>query len=109
MNGASTAPVPGKSPSDYFEDVKRARDSIVIPENFRSPKANQTWSPIDIKRAFVAANAGLRADMIGVACSGDVLEEVRICLTKDLRGYQACPEVARRGCRTREISVPPVR
>jgi ribonuclease T2 len=31
---------------------------------------------------------------------------VRLCLTKDLRDYRACPEVVRRGCRSREISVP---
>ena len=26
--------------------------------------------------------------------------------TKDLRDFRACPEVARRGCRSREIRVP---
>jgi ribonuclease T2 len=34
---------------------------------------------------------------------------VRICLTKDLRSFRTCEEVDRGGCRTREITVPPVR
>lgn len=99
----------GKSPSDYFDDVKETRARIIIPHPFEKPKSAQNWAPSDITRAFVAANPGLRADMFAVICNRDVLEEIRICFSKDLRGFQSCPEVARRGCRTREISVPPVR
>ena len=99
----------GQSPSDYFDDVRKARDSITVPAPFAKPAASQTWAPIDIKRAFAAANNGLRADMIGIACRRDVLEEVRICFSKDLRSFASCPEVARRGCGTREITVPPIR
>ncbi len=99
----------GKSPSDYFDDVKAAKERILIPKPFEKPKTSQNWVPIDIARAFVAVNPGLRADMIGVTCKNNQLEEIRICFSKDLRGFQSCPEVARRGCRTREISVPPVR
>ena len=99
----------GKSPSDYFDDVKTARDSVAIPPPFQQPTEPQKWAPLDIKRAFVAVNKGLRADMIGIACRGGVLDEVRICFTKDLRGFQSCPDVSQRDCRTREVSVPPVR
>ena len=98
----------GKSPTDYYADVRRARDSITIPSPFIAPKETQTWTPIDIARAFIAANARLRPGMLGVACTGSVLQEVRICFSKDLRNFQACPEVSRQGCRAREISVPPV-
>jgi ribonuclease T2 len=97
----------GKSPTDYFTDVRRARDSIVIPAPFVAAKEKQTWTPIDIKRAFIAANARLRPGM-GVACAKGVLQEVRICFSKDLRDFRACPEVSRQGCRAREISVPPI-
>ncbi len=107
-NGRSTAPAPGKSPTDYFADVRRARDLIVIPAPFLAAKDKQTWTPIDITRAFIAANARLRPGMLGVACASGVLQEVRICLSKDLRDFHACPEVSRQGCRVREISVPPI-
>jgi ribonuclease T2 len=98
----------GKSPTDYFADVRRARDSIVIPTPFASPKDQQTWTPVDIARAFIAANPRLRPGMLGVACAGNVLQEVRICFSKDLRDFHDCPEVSRQGCRVREISVPPI-
>jgi ribonuclease T2 len=98
----------GKSPTDYFADVRRARDSIIIPGPFVAAKEKQTWTPIDIARAFIAANTRLRPGMLGVACANGVLQEVRICFSKDLRNFRACPEISRRGCRAREISVPPI-
>ena len=99
----------GLSPSDYFSAVRSARDKVVIPPNLKEPKADQTWTGVDLERAFIAANPGLRRDMLSVSCKGEVLQEVRICFTRDLRDFQTCPEVDRRGCRAREIRVPAVR
>jgi ribonuclease T2 len=99
----------GSSPTDYFNDVKRARAAVVVPPQFKAVDKVQTWAPIDLERAFVAANPGLRADMISVACRRSELQEVRICLSKDLRSFRTCQEVDRGGCRTRDISVQPVR
>ncbi len=99
----------GSSPTDYFNDVKRARAAIVIPPQFKAVERTQTWAPIDLERAFVAANPGLRTDMMSVACRRGELQEVRICFTKDLRSFRTCQEVDRGGCRTRDITVQPVR
>jgi ribonuclease T2 len=44
--------------------------------------------------------------MMGIACRSGVLEEVRICFSKDLREFHTCPEVSRGSCRTRELRVP---
>ena len=96
----------GRSPSDYFADVARARASVTIPAPFTQPAGEQTFAPIDIERAFYAANPRLRPGMMTVGCRRGVLEEVRICLSKDLREFRACPDVVRRGCRSREVSVP---
>lgn len=96
----------GKSPSDYFGDVARAREAVTIPSAFVRPKSDQTFTPIDIERAFYDANPRLRPGMMSVACRRNVFEEVRICLSKDLREFRACPEVVQHGCRQREISVP---
>ena len=82
---------------------------MVVPAELREPGAEQTFAPIDLERAFVAANPGLRTDMMGVACRGEVLQEVRVCFSRDLRGFVPCGEVDRRGCRARTITVPPVR
>ncbi len=99
----------GSSPTDYFNDVKKARAAIVIPSQFAKVERTQNWAPIDLERAFVAANPGLRTDMMSVACRRSELQEVRICLSKDLRSFQTCQELDRGGCRTREITVSPVR
>ena len=96
----------GKSPTDYFADVRRARDAVTIPQPFQSPKGEQTWVPIDVARAFAAANPGLRPNAMAVTCRQGTLEEVRICLGRDLRGYVTCPEVSRAACRTRQMTVP---
>jgi ribonuclease T2 len=98
----------GKSPTDYFADVRRARDALTIPAPFAGAKETQTWAPIDILRAFVAANSRLRPGMLGLTCKKAVLQEVRICFSKDLRDFRSCPEISQEGCRTREISVPPI-
>lgn len=96
----------GKSPTDYFADVRRAREAVAIPPPFMAAKGDQTWTSIDILRAFEAANPRLRPGMGAVQCRDGVLEEVRFCMTKDLREFRACPEVARRTCRAREVRVP---
>ena len=44
--------------------------------------------------------------MMAVSCRRDVFEDVRICLSKDLREFRACPEVVRHGCRASAIAVP---
>ncbi|MEF3368009.1 ribonuclease T2 [Methylocystis sp. 9N] len=96
----------GKSPSDYFADVANARAAVTIPPLFVNPKGDQKFAPIDVERAFYDANPRLRPGMMTVSCRRGVMDGVRICLSKDLRDFRACPEVAQRGCRTREISAP---
>ena len=96
----------GLSPTDYFAAVKAARDRVVVPPEFRQPGGDKTTTALDLERAFVAANPGLRIDMMGVSCRGEVLQEVRVCMSRDLRGFVPCGEVDRRGCRARTISVP---
>lgn len=96
----------GKSPSDYFGDVARAKDAVTIPKPFIDATAAQTFSPIDIERAFIASNPRLRPGMMAVGCRQGVLQDVKICMSKDLREFHACPEIARQSCRAREIGVP---
>ncbi|PNG24609.1 ribonuclease T2 family protein [Methylocella silvestris] len=97
----------GRSPTDYFADVRRAREAIVIPPPFANPALTQTSTSIDIERAFIAANPRLRPGMIGVSCQQSALQEVRLCLSKDLRDFHACPEISRRHCPIGQIAVPP--
>ncbi len=96
----------GQSPTDYFADVRRARDGVTIPQPLQAPQGDQRWAPLDLARAFSAANPGLRTDAMAVTCRQGLLEEVRLCLSKDLRSYVGCPEVARGACRNAGMTVP---
>lgn len=95
----------GSSPADYFRDVRRARDKVVIPSALAKSESDQSWTVLDLERAFVDANPGLRTDMMSVTCKRGVLQEVRICLSKDLRGFRTCQQVDRSGCRARNFTV----
>ncbi|MDE2362171.1 MAG: ribonuclease T2 [Hyphomicrobiales bacterium] len=96
----------GKSPGDYFADVRAARAAVAVPQQFANAAGDQTMAPIDILRAFEAANPRLRPGMSAVGCRQGVLQEVRFCMTRDLRDFRPCPEVAQQTCRTRQITVP---
>jgi ribonuclease T2 len=99
----------GLGPAEYFASARRARDSIVIPDALKAPGAAQTVAPIDLERAFAAANPGLRPAAMAVGCAQGELQEIRICLSRDLRQFVNCPEVAQARCRAESLAVPPVR
>ncbi len=99
----------GLDPRSYFEAAAGAKAKVTVPPDFSSPTEDRSVSTQDVTRAFTAANPGLRADMMAVACARGTLEEVRICVSKDLRDFVSCPEVARRACRSRSIDVPAIR
>jgi ribonuclease T2 len=99
----------GLPPEGYFSATGDVRRKVRIPPALEAPREINRFAPIEIERAFVEANPGLRPDMMAVTCERGMLEEVRICLTKDLRSFRPCPEVDRDSCRVREISVPTAR
>jgi len=98
----------GLAPQAFFASVRRARDSIAVPDAFIAPRREQSFAPIEIARAFIAVNAGLRLSAMAVTCERSELTDVRLCLAKDLRGFVDCPEVARRGCRSPSVNVAPI-
>jgi ribonuclease T2 len=92
----------GLPASAYFAEVRRAREAVAPPASLPERVA-----PEDILRAFRDANPRLRPGMAAVSCPKGVLQEVRICLSKDLREFTPCPDVASRSCRARQIEAPP--
>jgi ribonuclease T2 len=99
----------GSSPADYFADVRRAREKVKIPPALTAVDSDRSWTALDLERAFVDANPGLRTDMMSVSCRRGVLEEVRICFSKDLRGFRSCQEVDRSGCRAPDFRINAIR
>jgi ribonuclease T2 len=95
----------GLSQADYFAKVRAAAERIRIPPEFTEVRQDATISAAAVERAFLAANPGMEVDGIAVACEAGSLEEVRICLTREL-DFRACAEVDRRACRQQQLSVP---
>lgn len=99
----------GLSPEAYFRATAAARAKVHIPEALVAPASDTRRDVLAIERAFSEKNPGLRPDMIAVTCNRGMIQEVRICLSRDLRAFVSCPEVDRDSCRTRDVSVPSAR
>jgi ribonuclease T2 len=98
----------GLDPAGYFSAAASAVAKVAIPPALRAPRGDTAAAPIEIERAFAEANPGLRPDMMAVSCRSGLLQEVRICLSRDLRQFVSCGEVDRKGCRSRNVTIPAV-
>jgi ribonuclease T2 len=92
----------------YFETVRKARAMVKIPPDYLDLAEPKTVSPAEVEEAFVAANPGLGREAIAIGCDSKRLNEVRICLSKDLK-FRNCAEVDRRACRRDQVVMPRVR
>ncbi len=92
----------------YFETVRKARAMVKIPPDYLDLAQPKTVSPNEVEDAFVAANPGLTHEAIAIGCDSKRLNEVRICLSKDLK-FRDCAEVDRRACRREQLVMPRVR
>jgi ribonuclease T2 len=100
----------GLDPEDYFATLRRASARVVRPASFADPSSPPAdTSPAAVEAAFAAANPGLTPEMMAVECRDGRLSEVRICLDRRNLAFRPCPEVARRSCHARRLSVPPAR
>ncbi|MGQ3674540.1 ribonuclease T2 family protein [Xanthobacter sp. TB0139] len=98
----------GLSSERYFDKLRAAREHVVVPAQFQRLEQYRTLSPDELEAAFMAANPGLKRNMISVSCDKHRLREVRICMSRDL-AFRPCGEVNRRTCRLNRMVMPPVR
>ena len=102
----------GLQPAPYFALARRLYNRINIPKRYQNPFDMQFAGPREVLNDFLAANPGLKSDMIAVMCGGpgNRLREVRICLTKDGRPRRcSASALPRTPCRAGKMHVPPVR
>jgi ribonuclease T2 len=100
----------GLDPRQYFDAARQAYRSVRIPEEYQDLSQPLTVSPDDVKKAFLDVNKQLTADMLQVACSRNLLREVRVCLTKELTPRPCSrSEINRRLCTYSTVTLPPVR
>jgi len=98
----------GLSPRAYFDTIRKARAAVNIPEEYLDLKSAREVTRDELEEAFVKANPGLSRAAIAVTCSSRRLDEVRICLSKDLR-FRDCGNIDQRACRRDKLVMPPVR
>ena len=102
----------GLEPERYFSLTRSLFRRLVIPRRLRRPNRHVLTSPQNLKKAFLAANPRLRANMISVQCGNRRdrarLREIRICFSRDLTP-RPCGRNERRECRARVLVLPPSR
>lgn len=99
----------GLGADGYFEAVRTAFDSIVRPEVFRQLPEDGVELPASVvEAAFLESNPDLSADGVTITCKEDRIQEVRICLDKDL-APRACSGDVRWDCLMNYAEMPPIR
>jgi ribonuclease T2 len=98
----------GLSAGAFFDNVRKARAVVKIPPQYIDLRSPLTVTPDEVEDAFVKANPGLTRDGIAVTCGSRRLDEVRICLSRELQ-FRDCPETNGRSCRRDRLVMPPVR
>ncbi len=85
----------GLSARAYFDAARKAYDGVARPQVFR-----QLTSPVRlpaqvVEQAFLRENPKLSANMLTVTCKGGAVQEVRLCLSRDLTPRRCGADVMR--------------
>jgi ribonuclease T2 len=98
----------GLDAASYFAMLRKARDSVKIPDELNQAGAQVRFSPADIESKMATANTSFDKDSFRVSCYRDNnLQEVRVCLNKDLFS-RACTASAGE-CVANTVTLQPVR
>lgn len=98
----------GLSASDYYATARAAFARVTIPPVFAKMTKRLEVPAEVIEGAFLESNPGLARDQITVTCKDGMIQEVRLCLTKDLEPRRCGPDVIR-DCRLSDAVLEPVR
>ena len=85
----------GLSAKDYFAASRRGYGAIAIPPIFARISKDLSVPASVIEDAFVESNPGLARNQITVTCDDGMIQEVRICLTKELEPRDCGVDVVR--------------
>ena len=112
MTGVQTCALPiccsGLSSEDYFAALRKARDSITLPADLNQPSQKLQLSPAQVESKVAAANPSLPRAAFRASCyRDDELQDVRVCLNKDL-SPRACGSSAGK-CPASTVTLLPVR
>ena len=98
----------GLAPEDYFDLARRAYDAISRPTVLRKLDGAVRLPAKVVEAAFLRANPGMKADEITVTCKEGRIQEVRLCLDRDL-SPMTCGTDVRRDCVLDNALLAPIR
>jgi ribonuclease T2 len=98
----------GLSVADYFAAVRKARDSVTIPNDLKQPAQQLELTAAQTEAKLAAANPGFPKSAFRVSCyRDDELQEARICFNKDLSPRACGPGAGT--CAAGSVRIRPVR
>ena len=96
------------SAQNYYRLSRVAYDRVKRPAVLRKLTRIVTLPAKVIEEAFLDANPKLQADQITVTCKSNHIQEVRICLTRDLE-FRRCGQDSLRDCTASKAVLNPIR
>ena len=98
----------GLAPEDYFETARRAYEKVNRPAVFRKLDDPVRLPARIVEEAFLQANPDWNADQITVTCKAGRIQEIRLCLTKEL-APRTCGADVIRDCTLEDALLAPMR
>lgn len=98
----------GLPAQEYFLTSARALGKVKLPEVFGKLDTSVKLPAQVVEQAFLEANPGFTREMVTVTCKAKAIQEVRVCLTRDLTPRRCGADVIR-DCTLRDASMYPVR
>ena len=98
----------GLSAQDYFVASARALGKVKLPPVFGEIEKPVKLPARVVEEAFLEANPGFTREMVTVTCKDRAVQEVRICLTRDLQPRRCGADVIR-DCTLKDARMDPVR
>jgi ribonuclease T2 len=84
----------GLGVADYFAALRKARDSLTLPPDLNRASQKQQFSPAQVESKVAAANPTFPKAAFRTSCYRDgELQEIRVCLNKDLSPRACGPSV----------------
>ena len=94
--------------AEYFAALRKARDSIKVPDELNQPSRKVQLSPAEVESKVAAANPQFPKGAFRTSCYRDgELQEIRICLNKDLSPRACGPSAGE--CSAGRVTMLPVR
>jgi ribonuclease T2 len=98
----------GLSAAGYYALSREAYATVVRPPVFRKITKRMKLPASVIEEAFLQANPGFEPDGITITCQNGMIQEARICLSRDLKPVPCGQDVVR-DCRMKDALFDPVR